>query len=784
MRIRADTIQSLCPEIALDVVEAHLARLEPAYLERFDASRIAEHLRRLSLLSDQHPVEVLFGDRGSVVECTILAFDHPFEFSLITGVLAGLGFRIESGEVFTLKRPPESARRSRDRGAVQRALRRRGSAAARTRDPHRQPVIIDSFQGELASSETDFQAWSQRCREALVEVITLLDRADEESVTRAKQRVNELVTQCLGSLGSAPNELLLPVKLTIDPVHPPPSVPGSAKDSSPAVTAGEGARTRLNIVAQDTPAFLYSLSTALSLHGLTIERVHIRSEKGRVSDEIFVVDAHERPITDPDLLERVKFSVLLTKQFTYFLTSSPNPFAALTRFERLCEQIMRQPERGKWIDLLSNPAALGDLAKLLGTSDFLWEDFIRTQYESLLPIFRNHLEGREFCPPPETISVRMLEALQGAGDFQDQKDRLNRFKDNEIFLIDLNHILNRDIDSRQLSEHLTVLAENLVAAAARVVRAHLVASFGAPRRDDGQGAHDAVFGLGKLGGVALGYASDIELLFVYDAGGHTAGGARGPISNAEFFEQLVRETTHVIRTKRAGIFEVDLRLRPHGNDGPLACSLEQFRSYYGPGGAAHPLEKLALVRMRWIAGDARLGFEVSQLRDAFVYEHPELNLDALWEAWTKQHEQKMRPGSLNAKYGPGALSDLEGAVQLLQVMFAQKVPQLRTARLREAMEGLRRADVLDPAEFADLSGAYQFLRRLINALRILRGDARDLFLPAAGSDELSHLARRMGYRRRDGLRRSEQLMREFEDRTEAVRRFVKRHFGRAVAGER
>lgn len=256
------------------------------------------------------------------------------------------------------------------------------------------------------------------------------------------------------------------------------------------------------------------------------------------------------------------------------------------------------------------------------------------------------------------------------------------------------------------------------------------------------------------------------------------------MTNAELFEALVRETSRFIRTKREGIFQVDLRLRPYGTKGPLASSLRLFREYYGLSGPAHPFERLALVRLRWIAGSARLGNEVEQLRDQFVYDSPRFDLDVLWDLWNKRHEQKERPGQLNAKYSSGALTDLEGTVLLLQTTHARRVPQLRTPRLSAALEGLRRGGVLAPEDYADLVGAYRFLRRLINALRMLRGNAQDLFLPPLGSDELTHLARRVGYETRGGRTPGDQLAEEFQQRTAAVRAFVRKHFGRLCPGER
>jgi len=94
------------------------------------------------------------------------------------------------------------------------------------------------------------------------------------------------------------------------------------------------------------------------------------------------------------------------------------------------------------------------------------------------------------------------------------------------------------------------------------------------------------------------------------------------------------------------------------------------------------------------------------------------------------------------------------------------------------MEGLFRAGVLSAGEYADLVGAFFFLRRLINALRLLRGNAADLFLPAEGSDELLHLARRMGGDDDAEGDASRQLLEKFERSTARVRDFLEGSFAR------
>ncbi len=764
-----------CAELDPSTLQRHLSRFDEEYVERFDPQQIAEHVKRHRDLSRSNPVELIVCDLGEKrATCTVLAFDQPFTLSLITGVLAGTGFSIESGEIFTAGRH-SPATRAGERGERVRPVRGRLSRhrfgpaqdarPAPARDPMRDPVIVDHFVGSYAHAATDFDAWSQMVRDALTQVLGLLAQGDNESIDRAKQKTNELVTHRLRSMTDKPAPFLLPVELNVERI--------------------EDRCTRMTIRAQDTPAFLYALSTALSLHGLNIDRVRIRDEGETICDEIDLIDPETGGPVDPQLLERVRLSVLLTKQFTYFLEQSPNPYAALTRFEQMTRDLSMAPSHDDWADLLANPHAMRDLAKVLGASDFLWEDFIRGQAEALLPIFQPHVHGEHFCDSPESLPRRLEEALKPAVGLAEQKDRLNAFKDRETFLIDLDHILRPESDFRDLSYRLTLLAECLVATATRLVYDDLVRSYGEPRTRDRKPAPYAVFGLGKLGGVALGYASDIELLFVYAADGRTAGGKRDPIGNTEFYEQLAREASQFIKTKRQGIFEVDLRLRPYGKDGPLASSLEQVRKYYAPDGQAHPFERLALVRLRWIAGDARLGFDVERLRDQYVYENADavLDLDALWDLWAKQKQQKLTGKRLNAKYSPGALVDLEGTVQLLQVTNARHAPQLRTPRLGEAMDALHRAGALDSSEYEQLSGAYRFLRILINALRMLRGSAQDLFLPDPDADELTHLARRCGYESPDGRSPAEQLTDDFERHTTAVRRFVRRRFERPVPGD-
>jgi len=751
-------IVALRPRLPQALVQSLLDRFEPEYFQRFTPQTIAEHVKALTSLDAASPAAVAVTQHpDGIVRCMVAAFDHLFEFSAITGLLAAAGMDVEQCDALTL-RPRQSTRQDR-----RDALRRRG-LGLRRRDPALNAVILDHFQGRRIDPVGDFKAWARALENSILEVMRLIDEDDPQSSERGKRLVNERVTQWLRSRRRANPRLsgLVPIDVAIEP-------------------STRGARLRLR--APDMPAFLYALGMALSLHGLQIHRTRARTSDGQAIDEIDVVEPHGKPLEGQDRIEQLRLSLLLTQQFCYFLDRAPDPLSALRRFEELSEKITRLPERKQWLDLLAGPLSMVDLAKVLGASDFLWEDVIRVHVDMLLPVLQCRARGCEVLQPGRSLPRRLAEALAGARNFDQERQRQNQFKDRELFLIEMDDILATEHPETAFaifSEHLVQLAEALVTAAAQLVHTELLRLYGMPRIADGTNANWAIFGLGKLGGVALGYASDIEMLFMFDSPGRTSGGSRGSLENEEFYTIFTRETCAYIQAKREGIFEIDLRLRPFGKNGPLACSLERFTSYYGPGGPAHSFERMALTRLRWIAGNARLGHDVEQARDQLLYAPGSaLDLKSIWEITEKMRAERSGGRQLNSKYSPGALVDLETMVQMLQVLHAAHAPQLQTPRLTDAIASLHRAGILNAAEFDELMGGYQFLRRLINAQRMLRGTARDLLLPAAKSDELLHLARRMNYSSDQSdtdLRAI--LLEDFARHTKAVRGLIQRHLPR------
>ena len=744
-------------------IDRHLARLGDDYFDEFSLPEVAGHIRGLSRLHERRPLAVAVAETGGeagTLGCTIVGYDYPGAFSLITGVLAAAGFAIDRGTAHTYgpapatETAPSGMRARRRPGARRRVVGPRPGAGRR--------MLIDCFHGRRETPEARVLStaeWRQQLEQRLLAVASDLERGARDA---ARRRVSELVAERIRRTWSAP-PTLYPVEITIG--------------NPAAVTAG-GAVTRMRIVSQDTPLFLYSFSAALALRGVAIQRLRIRTVAGRVEDTVDVVDRSGAPIRDATLLNQIKLSVLLTKQFAYFVGVAPDPYAALMRFEQLTERMLELPEAGRLPDLLADPRIMRELAVLLGSSDYLWEDFVRSQFETLLPLLEPQATHR--FTDPATVAARLRAAVDAAATADEKVAALNRFKDREAFLIDLEHILGPGWGVRTLAGRLTELADCVLAGALELAAAALRPQFGVPQTVGGIDTRLAVMGLGKMGGRALGYASDVELMFVYSDQGRTTGPRR--VGNAEYYEQLVRATTARISARRAGIFEVDLRLRPYGAAGPRAVSLESFTRYYGPGGAALAYERLALLRLRAVAGDPALGARLERLRDQFVYAAGAVALEQVHRMRRRQVAEYDAATRLNAKFSPGTLVDVEYAVQMLQVRYGETNRELRSSSVHQALDGLAQAGLLAAEEAEQIQGAYGFFRLLINALRMLRGSARDLYLPPAHAPEYGHLARRMGYREADGLAPAQQLRVELETRRAAVRRFIDTRLGRGSLG--
>lgn len=688
--------------------------LDAVYNTLFSQIEITQHQQMAAELSPEQPVKIhtlqLDENRWQL---TVVGYDYLGVLSVICGLLFVQHFNIVEGHIFTYDAPDKSKpgvyRRRRLPMSQLQNLRKKTVAV-----PGRRVLDVLTVQrNEPALAET-WDNYQQR----LTQFWELLrdQRRDE-----ARGKLARLFAKALPE--SAAAQTLLPVDIEID------------NTASPDFTV-------LRIDAPDTIGFLYELTNALALNGIDLIRVEIRSVGNRAHDTLFVTDVRGNKITDPQKQRRLRAATVLVKQFTHLLPQSPNPAAAMLHFQQFVSQVFSQPESYVELATLERPEVLDALARLLGVSDFLWEDFLRMQHANLFPVLQN-LELLKEAATPEELRNDLKSALETAADTTTRRQILNAFKDREMFRIDMRYIQGFTGSFWDFSEELSDLVEIVIRQAVEIALPELEAQHGVPRTATGARCPLCVCALGKFGGREMGFASDVELMFLFSETGSTDG--EKSLTNTEYFEKLVVTIAQLIEARKEGIFELDLRLRPYGKAGRMAVLLSAFAEYFAPEGPAWNYERQSLVRLRPIFGDDALAKKIVALRDQFLYESAAFDAAAMRAIREKQVRQLVAGGTVNAKFSPGALVELEYLVQGLQILHGKNHPELRQTNTRKALAALENCGIISKKDHAGLMDAHLFLRRLIEAQRMVRGNAKDLTIPPEDSDEFNFLAKRLNY---------------------------------------
>ena len=650
-------------------------------------------------------------DHASQWLLTVCALDRPGTLSLIAGLLTAEGLDIARADAFTVRPPATTERRGRPAPrppSAGQATRPPASAA-----PSPAAWLLDRFELRAARPLAP-DVWT-RIDAALADVGARLATGDDAA---ARDLVIERVAATLAR--AAPDDRALqPVAIEID--------------------TQEASATLLHVRGVDTAGFLFELTNALALLGVNIDRAEIRSVAGESRDAFWVVDAHRHAIADPARLHELRVATALIKQFTLLLPAAPNPGQALRQFSAFTRQLLAGPDWTRELADVESGAVLESLAALMGVSEFLWEDFLRLQHENLFPVLADRPALARGTTRDE-LAALLQQQLAAAPDPASRAAALNAFKDRELFRIDLRHITGA-VDFRGFAAELTGLGEAVIDGAAHLAIEALPTRAGARLPSASAPCPWVICALGKFGGRELGFASDVELLVAYDD--TAARGTPGALAPDRYFEAFVQTLLSAVRPRHEGIFEIDLRLRPYGDAGPLASSLEGLAAYYAPAGDARQFERLALVKLRPIAGDAALAARVDALRDAFVYSGAPLDHAELRHLRDRQARELVPHGAVSAKHSHGGVVDIEYAVQVRQITAGARDPTVRVTGTLEAIERLHAGGYLAAAPARALAAAYAFLRRLIDALRVVRGHARDLTLPPPDSREFRYLARRL-----------------------------------------
>ena len=376
------------------------------------------------------------------------------------------------------------------------------------------------------------------------------------------------------------------------------------------------------------------------------------------------------------------------------------PDQTLQRLARVLESIGRR--ESYYALLLEFPAALGRLAALAAASPWAADYLARS------PMLLDELISAQALEPPdwERLRAQLRQELdEHAGNTEWQMDWLRHFKQIQTMRL-LVQDLSGTLPLERLSDHLSELADVILAEAMRLAWAGLRTRHRAEPRF-------AVIGYGKLGGKELGYASDLDLIFLYDD--------EHPEASENYARLAQRMNTWLTSMTGAGVlYETDLRLRPDGAAGLLVSRLDAYAEYQRT--KAWTFEHQALTRARFVAGDADLGRRFEQVRTE-VLRRPRDR--AALAADVVAMRAKMAAGHPNAsglfdiKHDRGGIVDVEFAVQFLVLAHSERSAQLTGNIGNLALLKLAAVLGLLPEEVAaDAHHSYRELRRLQHQLRL------------------------------------------------------------------
>ncbi|MEK7246365.1 MAG: glutamine-synthetase adenylyltransferase, partial [Pseudomonadota bacterium] len=392
------------------------------------------------------------------------------------------------------------------------------------------------------------------------------------------------------------------------------------------------------------------------------------------------------------------------------LAATPDADAAFLRFDAF---LGRLPAGIQIFSLFySNPHLLELLAEIMGGAPRLAEHL------SGRPAVLDAMVTPDFLDAPpdkDRLAAELDRQLAQARDFEETLDASRRFAHERQFQVGV-QILRGLIAPKAAASALSDIAETVISGLLPRIEADFAAGhgrFGGPVLD--------VIAMGKLGGREMTPTSDLDLIFVYDApeGMETSDGPR-PLPASQYFARLSQRLLNALTalTAEGRLYEVDMRLRPSGNKGPLAVALDGFVRYQE--NEAWTWEHMALTRARSIAGPeksrarateairrvltrprdpVRLLKDAALMRARMAAEHP---TDRLWDV----------------KHLSGGLVDIEFIVQCLLLINAHARPEILAPGTAEALEKIAAAGLLAPADAQALQGALALWQALQGVLRL------------------------------------------------------------------
>lgn len=417
-----------------------------------------------------------------------------------------------------------------------------------------------------------------------------------------------------------------------------------------------------------------------------------------------------------------RFMPLLISQ----LSGRAAPGQTLNRLQPLILSIARRS--AYLLLLIENPAALEQLIVLSEASPWVPEQLAKHPAlldELLTPATLYQIPSRDEL----NAELQQLMLRIGQDDLEQQMDAMRYFKQAHSLRVAACEVTGK-LPLMKVSDYLTELAEVIVQFALTLAWQQMTSKHGLPGGQDQDTPHFAIVGYGKLGGIELGHASDLDLVFIHNADPQKESqveAGQKSLDNHTFYTRLGQKVIHLLSTKMPSgvLYEVDMRLRPSGNSGMLVTTLSAFERYQL--NDAWTWEHQALVRARAVAGHSDLIAAFNDVRQRILQQEREL---AALAKDVIEMRQKMRDnlgtskdekasGLFHIKQDAGGIVDIEFMVQYLVLAYSCKHPALT-----KWSDNIR---ILETAEQCELLPSEQ-ASLLISHYKTLRAETHKLAL--------------------------------------------------------
>ncbi len=472
--------------------------------------------------------------------------------------------------------------------------------------------------------------------------------------------------------------------------------------------------------------------------------------------------------TSPDIHLQPKTNRLfkaILPRLLVCLKNSPDSDLALSNFEQLVTRF--KARSALYEALYSQPPFLELLVTVTSGSSFLTRLVLRDP--SLMETIGHDGFLDELITPD--LLQRHLEIIEQAYPAASRRDHLLRVQNAAMFRGGIRFILGLS-DVEHMGKELTNIADFVLEKSFPAIQKQMAEKY--LDFTAGYAADLAILGYGKLGGREFNVASDCDLVFLYSES-RTAGG----ITSAEYFHRFAAQMTRFLEEKSAlgFLYNTDTRLRPHGQNSPLADSFEAFQDYYRH--QAQFWEKMALTRARFIGGNPQARALLEDLKKEVLFQTPPVR-EEIQSILDMRQKIESAKGDESLKAGPGGLIDVEFIAQTLVLRYGCAHPSVRSTSTFSILRAASREALLPIDEAKQLIVSYTFLREVENRLRIVNNLSMDAI--PADPVELEKLTRRYALRLDSDPLTPESFLEKISSHTRRVRAIFERFFERMKEG--